>query len=229
MGSNTLFDKWALDDYQSSTMRKRSLIVLACLALTACSEEGHHHGDHQHGLPDVPTPDVNTPDVADGTDIVEVVVPVLTALVDMVAFVPVEEAGDPWSDKAPAPDDICTGEDLKAETTPDGDWFDIHTEFCSYSTVTAPLLVDISEGDAIQVQVYFSSIVDGDGPYTVGTALGEPAAIFWEESVSVPAEETVLTGSWTATTDLAAGQPAFFHVSNHGENIWSLIRFARVE
>ena len=141
----------------------------------------------------------------------------------------VESGGDPWAATASSGAEVCEGEDLKAETTPDGDWFDIHTEFCNYSTVTSPLLVDISEGDVIQVQVYFSSIVDGEGPYTVGAALGDPAAIIWEESVPVPSEETVLTGNWTATADLAAGQPALFHVANHGENIWSLIRFARLE
>ena len=203
-------------------------LLCVCFLAFGCHDDhdhgSHGHGDHQHTVPDTASTDTAIP--GDAGEIVEVI---RTPLVDMYAFVPVSGENDPWSSKEPAADEICGGEALKAETTPDGDWFDVHTEFCSYSTVSAPLLVEVAEGDSIEVQVYFSNIVEGEGPYALATALGTPPEVFWEESVDVPAEDTVLTGTWTATRDMAVGESAYFHVSNHGENIWSLTRFARVE
>ncbi len=203
----------------------RLLFLAAAVALAcSCSEPSGHN--HHHPVPNIGVPDTVVPDTTISDVGADAPPPSLTPLVDMYAFEAASD--DPWG---PAPNEaiLCTSDDWKAEDTPDGDWFDISTEFCNHATVAQPLLAPVATGQAMQVLVYFSSIEDGDGPYTVAAAVGDPPEVIWETTVDPPAEDTVLSGTWVATRDVAAGEPAYYHVSNHGMNVWSLFGWNRLD
>jgi len=210
-------------------MRKTSILGMIAL-LWGCASHSdphdHNHDNHHHSVPDTALPE--TARVDGGPDAADANETSLTPLVNMYAFESVALNSDPWG-PATDPAVLCTPDDWKSETTPDGDWFDVNTAFCNYMTVTQTLLAPISTGESMLIQVYFSSIEEGEGPYTVAAAIGEPPVVIWETTVEVPAEDTVLSGTWVATRDVAMGEPAYYHVSNHGINNWSLINWARVD
>ncbi len=52
--------------------------------------------------------------------------------------------------------------------------------------------------------------------------MGDPAVIVWSTQIAWPAEGRFVDETWTAAQDYVAGAPILFHISNHGENTWSL-------
>ena len=151
------------------------------------------------------------------------VVPMVTVdLVDMFAFTLAPNTSDPWYTEGLALDEICEPVTYGGELTPEGNWFDVDTSFCGYLTVVQPLQHAIPKGATLRVRIVHESITEGETPWTLGVALGDEGEIVWTHVVQVPSLGALYDETWVAEKDYAEGESIFFHISNHGENVWSL-------
>lgn len=160
-------------------------------------------------------PDSSEPDVAE-------VVWVDTPLVDPFLWTLVPSGDDPWFTDKITPGAICDEDSYGGEITPFGPWLDVDTSFCSFITLTQPLLVDVPQGTTVTVRVKHDGINLGDGEYQVTLVMGADMEVVADWTQAVPAEPAVLLQSWIATRAFAAGEPVVYHIQNHGENRWSL-------
>ena len=85
------------------------------------------------------------------------------------------------------------------------------------------MLEEVPIGERFVVTVVQYPLSDSEGPYLVALAIGDPAVTVWETTLEVPAEFQVVEASWGAARTYAAGEPVYFHISNHGENTWSFV------
>ncbi|NUN15142.1 MAG: hypothetical protein HUU55_16055 [Myxococcales bacterium] len=143
-------------------------------------------------------------------------------LVDPFLWVTVDTAEDPWFTDQITPGAICDEESYGGEITPFGPWLDVDTSFCSYITLTQPLLVPIPKGAQVTARVKHDGIDLGDGEYQVTLVVGPEMEVIAHWTQAVPSEPAVLLQLWPATRDFAAGEPMTYHIQNHGANRWSL-------
>ncbi len=172
--------------------------------------------------PDLPdTPDPGPPDEGPGEEVVD---PVTVSLVNMFAFMVPQPDADPWYGDGEYADEYqCEPFTHMAETTETGDWYDVETSFCGYLTVAQPLLVAVPKGAVVQVDIVHEIITDADdGFFTLAVAMGDPAEFVWEKKIPAPAVEAEIQETWIAARDYEAGEPVYWHLSNHGDNVWSL-------
>ena len=152
--------------------------------------------------------------------------PVTVSLVDMFEFMLAPNSMDPWyGDGTKADEELCEPSDHGPEKTEDGDWYDVDTSFCGYLTVSQPLLEDVPAGAELAVDIFHNSITEGfEGQYLLGVAMGAaPADVVWTLEIDIPVSQGFITKTWTAEKAYAKGDALYFHISNHGENNWSLI------
>ncbi|MDP6943266.1 MAG: hypothetical protein QF464_03880 [Myxococcota bacterium] len=57
--------------------------------------------------------------------------------------------------------------------------------------------------------------------FTVG--FGDPVELIWEDRPMLPADPQLYYEEVVILEDIPAGTPVTWHVSNHGQNVWSLI------
>lgn len=159
--------------------------------------------------------------LADDTD-VSAAPPAELSLIDNAAWDLVPVDLDPFvTEGDPAPD-VCPASELTPETTPEGLWFDVSTEGCSWTTVSQPLAESVPSGAQIRITVVHWEIEAGDEDYTLAVALGSAADVVWSVEVALESEFDTLGGVVTVPDAYAPGDPIWFHVGNHGENTWSL-------
>jgi hypothetical protein len=99
--------------------------------------------------------------------------------------------------------------------------FEVDTRACNHVTVRQPSAVSIGVGDTVSVLLWWQTLASlrpAEGHIAV--ALGN--RVLWEERVQIPGPPDVREVSLVANEALAAGQPVFFHVHNHGYNNWKL-------
>jgi hypothetical protein len=152
--------------------------------------------------------------------------PTPQSLVDMYAFEACPNVDDPWFAGAEekATDAECTSAAWMAETIEGTAWFDVATSGCAYLTVRQPLRLPLRVGDRVTVELFYTLITAGVAPYVLAVGLGDPGAEVWRTEVTfIPATQQTVTSSFLADRDYAAGETVYFHVSNHGSNIWALI------
>jgi hypothetical protein len=181
-------------------------------------------GPQDVGPDDVALDVVNAADVSEPADIPDVPAePVIVELIDMFGFSQTPGEQDPWfGDGVKATEELCVKPDWFAETTPDGDWFDVRTDFCSYVTVSQELTVFIPEGALIEVDILHFLITEGETPWTLAIGMGTPGLEVWSTEITVPQVMNSFSDSWTTDRDYEAGECVYFHVSNHGANVWTL-------
>jgi hypothetical protein len=100
---------------------------------------------------------------------------------------------------------------------------EVDTGVCGWATLTQPALVDVLEGDALDVLAYHSALVDADGVGTLSVWLDHE--LLWSLEVPQPAAQQVYFPELIAPADVPAGAPVWVHVDNHGANNW---RFAHL-
>lgn len=152
--------------------------------------------------------------------------PVTVSLIDMFEFMLAPTGMDPWyGDGTKADEELCEPSDHGPETTEDGDWYDVDTSFCGYLTVSQPLLDDVPAGAELVVDIFHNNITEGfEGQYLLGMGMGAaPADIVWSLEIDIPVSQGFITKTWTAQNAYAKGDALYFHISNHGENNWSLL------
>ncbi len=165
-----------------------------------------------------------TSDVSDPGD--EVSSTISTPLVDNYLWTEVPYPEDPFWPEAEAPDNACPEENYAVEDHPDGAWFEVYTDTCAYLTVKQPLLQDVAVGATVVVRIWHFSISEGDTAFHLAVGLGETAHIIWEIDVPVPSGSGLLYDELIMETAFSAGEPVYFHLSNHGSNSWGFIEFS---
>ncbi|MFT5435103.1 MAG: hypothetical protein ACI9OJ_005820 [Myxococcota bacterium] len=172
------------------------------------------------------TPDAGERVDINGTSDAGPAAPTPLSLVDMYAFDVCPNSDDPWfkDAKEKATDAQCTSAAWMAETIEGTAWFDVATSGCAYLTVRQSLRLPLQAGDQVKVELFYSLITAGVAPYLLAIGLGDPGAEVWRTEITfIPATQQTVTSSFTADRDYAAGETVYFHVSNHGSNIWALI------
>lgn len=188
--------------------------------------DAHEHVGHDTELHDVH--DVHDHDAHDHDALTEdagaddAVEPAVVSLIDNTAWSLVGVDVDPFVvDGGPSPD-LCPESDIQSEDTPDGVWLDVSTEGCAWATLQQPLLHPVAAGDLVRITVVHFEILAGDTDYTLQVALGPDAEVIWTESVALGAGYEVIQATVSPSVAHAQGDPIWYHVSNHGENNWSL-------
>ena len=173
--------------------------------------------------------DDTTPEEVDAAPEAEVAPAAPADLIDNANWELALPAADPWyGDGSKADDELCEPESYQLENTPDGEFFEVDTSFCGYVTFQQDLLADIPEGGLVEVKIGHYPIEDGTGPYLIAVGLGDPGEEVWSTEVVPPADPGVLDGTFTADKAHSAGDPVFWHVSNHGENHWFFVHLKTV-
>jgi hypothetical protein len=137
---------------------------------------------------------------------------------------------DPIGDPALDVDEHCGPEATTVELNNHGSYYDIDTTSCDWLTVTQPALGALSPGDTLRVWAFrwANMVAEGTGRMTV--AAGDPPVTLWEIYPRLPAPEAELYYDHvTVSHQVPTGTPLYWHVSNHGDNVWSLIGLLRVD
>jgi len=124
------------------------------------------------------------------------------------------------------PAEVCE-EDLsyRAEELGGEFVFAVETEFCSYVTVEQPTRLELRAGDSVKVRFYHAPLTGPpDAMAHIGLALGDQ--LVWSRDIPIPAGNQFISETLTLTQDLPAGTPVLFHVDNHGDNEYALIKLS---
>lgn len=129
-------------------------------------------------------------------------------------------ADDPFWDPAKTP---CEEERYGPEETGDGLWFDMETKGCDGVTVRQAAATCAAEGEELNVWIWHFAMDPAQGDYHALVAVGEPPTVIWEKTAAMPAEAGIIFEQVVLHEAVEEGTPVTFHLSNHGENVWSLI------
>jgi hypothetical protein len=146
-------------------------------------------------------------------------------MIDNALWEAVPEAEDPFY---PADDDDivpCPASEYGPELQGDEVWFSVETIACNYLTVRQPLLVDVSADSLLRVRLWHFTITQSEGTYTHAIAVGDPPATVWDTELPLPVTDSGLLPFELVPFPraLEAGEPVYWHLSNHGQNSWHLI------
>lgn len=189
--------------------------VLAVSLAGGCEDEAHepvHEQDVEESSGDDALPgDLET----DGEEVGA------TPLSDPSAWSQVAADVDPFVTAGDDPD-VCPASDSHPEETPDGTWFEVRTDGCAWYTGSQPLLAAVPAGASVRITLVHGEVLAGDEDYTVSIALGDPPETVWTRAVPLETGDETLEETVAVAGDHDAGAPIWFHLSNHGENTWSL-------
>jgi hypothetical protein len=149
-----------------------------------------------------------------------------TPLVDMEAFTLVDPADDPFAPAANAP--LCTADEVRAEPFGNGPIaLDVDTnDACGWATVVQPSLVDLAEDDHVMPRVfYFSQLAFPAAVAELAVRIAD--VTIWSHPVEIPTGSDVVAPDLAPALQAAEGTPIYFHIGNHGANVWSLIDLFR--
>jgi hypothetical protein len=109
---------------------------------------------------------------------------------------------------------MCIPGSVSLET---GNVYEIDTGLCNYVVLTQPLLADVNNGNAIDVEFWHFELANFE-PATAHVAIAIGGDIVWEIEVSVPHDADSYEARWLAVRDYPAGTPVTIHLHNHGIN-----------
>lgn len=147
-------------------------------------------------------------------------------LVDNRYWVQVTDSDDPWDAMKSEEAESCTDLDLDTEELSDGVWFDITTKVCAYVTVHQTLQHDVPKGALMTLRIWHFKMSSWEGTFHLAYQIGFDEAPEWELDKEVPSESGLIYEQWEASRDFKQGDDIYFHLSNHGENTWSLIELS---
>ena len=152
--------------------------------------------------------------------------PQTRSLVDNALWTLVPLESDPWANSSDEDTDPCEELDVGVETLPDGIWFDIITKNCNYATVSQPLLIDVPAGAEMTVRIWHFAITTTSGTYTLAFQVGEQDNLLWSSTKDVPTDSGLIYATFRTEKALSAGDTLYYHISNHGDNSWSLVELS---
>ena len=124
----------------------------------------------------------------------------------------------------PLPEAICEAETSYRAEDLGGEYvFAIETTQCSYLTVEQPSLLSLQPGDSITVRFYHGALTAPfDSVAHLGIAIGEKK--LWSKDVPIPSGNAFIIELIEIDFALPQGTPILFHVDNHGDNEYALIK-----
>ena len=152
--------------------------------------------------------------------------PSVYELVDNRYWLQVTGLDDPWDGTKLPEADACTELELDVEELADDIWFDITTKVCGYATVHQTLQHDVPKGALLTLRIWHFKMSSWEGTFHLAYQIGFDQSPEWETKKEVPSESGLIYEQWPASRDYKAGDDVYFHLSNHGENTWSLIEFS---
>ncbi len=146
-------------------------------------------------------------------------------MVDNTLWEAVAPADDPFYPTDDSEVVVCTDAQYESEVLDDDVWFSVETIDCNYLTVRQPLLMDVSADAQLRVRLWHFTITRSQGTYTHAIAVGSPPETLWEAEVPLPVTTSGLLpfDLVPIPRDLRAGEPVYWHLSNHGQKSWHLI------
>jgi hypothetical protein len=100
--------------------------------------------------------------------------------------------------------------------------FYVRTEQCPALTVRQTSRAELRAGDTLQIRVYhFALTAPQNASARLIVQLGETRV--WERELPIPSPAAEIVEQWEVGEDYPAGTPVLFHVSNHGNNEYTLI------
>ena len=131
-------------------------------------------------------------------------------------FVEFREERIPCDPTSVAREDIAGFDSVEVKTGP-----------CSYITLEQAMRSDLREGDQVEIRVwhYFLDELYASEAHVV---LQTGDTVLWAEKISLPTDGGIVKGIVTATEDVSADAPLYFHIRNHGRNSWHLLEVNRL-
>lgn len=100
--------------------------------------------------------------------------------------------------------------------------FEVVTNGCRYGSFEQPSALAIPAGSVIDVRVHhFALFAPRAAEAHVGVATS--TEVLWERRVPIPSREALIQARVEVETPIAAGEPIYFHLHNHGSNAWRLL------
>lgn len=181
-------------------------VVVAAAALTAACEPGSGE----------------SADVVDAASDIDMVL----QLIDNRKWKQVGPEEDPfWADR-PEGAEPCPAEFVYAEEEAEGWWFSVDTLECNYATASQPSLADVPEGWSLFFRIWHFRITLGEGPFTIALYVGDPPELLYSTTRPVPSESGLIFDELVTPRPIAAGEPLYWHIDNHGDNSWSIIELS---
>ena len=147
-------------------------------------------------------------------------------LIDNTAWVQVDAVDDVFGDR-PASITCPPGSTTIEVFAQYRETLDVDTDLCDYFTATQPLQADIRAGDTLVLEWYHFALTAPVLPAEAHVALAIDGVVVFEETIDIPAPiSDFLRPQWIADADVAAGTPVDFHLHNHGDNSYGLLRFS---
>ena len=127
-----------------------------------------------------------------------------------------DDAADPMPEHQPAEIEcaIGFGEEFGV--------FEVDTGVCNYGVFTQPVLADVRIGDKVELTVTHDDLI-ADGPAIGHIIVMLDGVQAFEAEVEIPHTYGLVTSTWVADVDVAAGTPAVLHLHYHGFNQWRLV------
>ena len=76
------------------------------------------------------------------------------------------------------------------------------------------------------LRIWHFKMSSWEGTFHLAYQIGFDQAPEWEVDKEVPSESGLIYEQWEASRDFKQGDDIYFHLSNHGENTWSLIELS---
>lgn len=121
--------------------------------------------------------------------------------------------------------------------------YSIDTTRCNYLTISQPSEIAIRPGDEIFIRLFHFALSAGESATSyVAFQIGD--AFTWDARLPIPCDGGLVgfrpnadcpnnpipsqsdPAEFTADFDAPAGTPIYFHVQNHGENVYQIVEFS---
>lgn len=129
---------------------------------------------------------------------------------------PVTAADDPFGDHRPE-EVTCPGFGYGVE----GEFFEMDTGQCSYATFVQPVATAPASGEELSFVFWHLALWGPDGA-TAHIAVQVADQLLWQQELALPVTERATEAQMTLPRDIAAGEPIYFHVHNHGSNSYRI-------
>lgn len=104
---------------------------------------------------------------------------------------------------------------------------EVDTGRCNFVTLWQPSKIALSAGAVLELEVvHFDLTSESPAEARVAIHVGEPTVDFpsWQQRIAIPGTANTIVDRFTLTRAVPQGTPLWFHLQNHGQNTWRLIR-----
>ncbi|MCG8555998.1 MAG: hypothetical protein MJD61_12035 [Proteobacteria bacterium] len=136
---------------------------------------------------------------------------------------PASSAEDPSSHR---PSSIaCDRRSYGREILAGEEAFFVKTDKCNYMAARQSTIVDIRKGDRIKLRLWHFRLTAPPGA-RVHSALWIGDHVVLDKHLPIPRKSGLISKTWIAPQDIAAGAQVLFHIHNHGDNEYDLVELS---